>query len=446
MSKSLLAALTAGISRPLAIKASLQSWLGVPIHLTDGEFWREYGGTGSFIGKRVTVDQALQLSTVWACVRLIAETLATLPLGFYRRNKDGSREPATTHALYEVLHNQPNADMTAVVFWEVVVASMLLWGNAYIEIVRSGSTVIALNFLIPARVNRRRLQGGGYEYTYRDDTAGKERTISEANLMHVLAFTTDGCMGLSPIAYGANVFGTAIETDRTSAETFRDSMRSPGLITMDMLLKKPQRDQIREHVKKVSEEGGVMVLEKGATFQKLGFDPVTAELLSSRAFNVEEMCRWFGLDPAMIGHGGKDSNWGTGLEQKMLWFLVFALRKWCVRIEQAVRKSLLTPVERLTLFAEFNMEGLLRGDSAARASFYASAGQNGWKTRNEIRKLENDPPMAGGDVLTVQSNLVPLDQLGKAPAPAEDAARDALMAWLGIEPSAGVPAKGVNDA
>jgi HK97 family phage portal protein len=441
LKKSLAAALVSGARRPLAIKASLQSWLGVPIKLTDGDFWREYGGAASFLGKRVSVDEALQLSTVWACVRLISETLATLPLGFYRRNTDGSRTSATSHQLYEVLHSQPNADMTAVVFWEVVVASLLLWGNAYIEIIRSANKVIALQFLIPARMNVRKLAGGGYEYRYRDTTgSGAERPISEESLMHIPAFSTDGVFGLSPIAYGANVFGTAMQTDQASAETFRDSMRSPGLVTMDMLLKKQQREDIRAHVKDVSERGGVMVLEKGASFQKLGFDPVSAELLSSRSFNVEEICRWYGIDPAMVGHGGKDSNWGTGLEQKMLWFLVFALRKWCVRIEQAIRKSLLSPVERLTLFAEFNMEGLLRGDSTTRAAFYASAGQNGWKTRNEIRRLENDPPMAGGDVLTVQSNLVPLDQLGKAPT-ADRTAADAVLAWLGIQPSAGVPAK-----
>jgi HK97 family phage portal protein len=423
-----------GIRRHLlAVKAALQDWLGKGITLKDHGFWRDlfHNIGGNFLGKRVTVDSALQLATVWACVRLISETLATLPLGFYQRNADGSRTVATSHALYDLLHNQPNDDMTAVVFWEAVVASMLLWGNAYIEIFRSGRTVVALGFLMPWRVTVSRLANGNVEYRYRA-AGGGERVIAQADMMHIPAFSVDGVLGLSPVAYGTNVLGTSIETDRASAETFRDAMRSPGIITVASVLKNEQREQIREHVKKVAVEGGVYVLEKGTGFEKLKFNPVDAELLASRSWNVEEICRWFGLDPAMVGHGGKDSNWGTGLEQKMLWFLVFALRKWCVRIEQAVRKNLLTPVERLTFFAEFNMEGLLRGDSTARAAFYASAGQNGWKTRNEIRRLENDPPMAGGDVLTVQSNLMPLDQLGKAPA-AGSSARDALLAWLGIE-------------
>src|SRR5450631_1645588 len=138
-----------------------------------------------------------------------------------------------------------------------------------------------------------------------------------------------------------------------------------------------------------------MVLEKGTGFQKLGFDPVSAELLASRSWNVEEITRWFRVDPAMIGHGGKDSNWGTGLEQKMLWFLTFTLRHWCIRIEQAVRKSLLMPVERAKYFAEFNMEGLLRGDSTSRAAFYSSMVNVGIYTRDECRQLENMAPMGG---------------------------------------------------
>ena len=416
--------------RALAIKAALQDWLGVPIKLTEHGFWRDLFANigGNFLGKRVTVDNALQLATVWACVRLISETLSTLPFGFYRRNADGSRTAATRHNLYELLHSQPNDDMTAVVFWEVVVASMLLWGNAYIEITRSGKMVVALQFLAPWRMKIKRLQSGALEYRYA--APGGERVIAQENMMHIPAFTTDGVFGLSPVSYGANVLGTSIATDKASAETFRDAMRSPGIITVASVLKNDQREQIRAHVKKVADEGGVYVLEKGTGFEKLKFNPVDAELLASRSWNVEEICRWFGLDPAMVGHGGKDSNWGTGLEQKMLWFLIFALRKWCVRIEQAVRKNLLTPVERLTFFAEFNMEGLLRGDSTARAAFYASAGQNGWKTRNEIRRLENDPPMPGGDVLTVQSNLVPLEQLGKMPMPAAPDPAANLIAHL----------------
>lgn len=432
---SLISAIAAGV-RPGFIKAQLQNWLGVPIRLTDGSFWRDFGMGSSWGGKSVTVDQALQLATVWACVRLISETMATLPLGFYKRNADGSRTMATNHTLYEILHNQPNADMTAVIFWEVVVGSMLLWGNAYVEIVRQ-SSVQALLFLHPARVSQRVLKDGRIEYRYRDMPNGVERVIAEENLMHIPAFSIDGRLGLSPIAYGANVMGTSMETDKASAETFRTSMRSPGILTTDVVLNLQQRETLRAHINKVSTEGGVMVVEKGTGFEKLTFNPVDAELLASRSWNVEEMCRWYRVDPSMIGHGGKDSNWGTGLEQKMIWFLTFTLRHWCVRIEQAVRKSLLTPVERQTYYAEFAIEGLLRADSAARSAFYSSVTQNGIYTRDECRQLENLPVMGGNaDLLTVQSNMLPIDKLGmtlQPPAPPADAGLLAAFGGLRAE-------------
>lgn len=388
-------------------------------------------GTGSFIGKPVNVDQVLQLSTAWACVRLISQTLAALPLGFYQRQTDGTRTTAARHPLYTILHNQPNANQTSIVFWESVIASLLLWGNAYVEVKRSGGVVVALYCLHPARVTVRRQNNGALEYRYRDSLRSPEQEIPPANMMHILAFDVDG-IGISPVLAGVNVFGAAIETDRASAETFRDSLKSPGLVTMDVVLKKDQREEIRRHVREVSDAGGIMVLEKGAGFEKMGFDPVTAELLRTREYNTEEICRWFGVDPAMVGHGGKDSNWGTGLEEKMLWFLMFALRNWAVRIEQAIWKSLLTPVERQTYYAEWNMEGLQRGNSTARANWYSTMTQNGLMTRDECRMKENLPPMGGNAaVLTIQSNMLPIDALGAKPA--ERAAADALMAWLGME-------------
>jgi HK97 family phage portal protein len=399
--------------------------------LADHNFWR--GGNSSFTGESVDTKQSLKLSTVWGCVRLIAETLSTLPLGFFRRKSDGSREFATSHNLYELLHSQPNADQTAVVFWEAVVASMLLWGNGFIEIVRSAGQVVSLRFLIPSRLTRRPLKSGNYEYFYRDDVRSQGRVIAHDNVMHIPAFTIDGDTGLSPIIYGANVFGSAIDTDRAAAQTFHDSLRSPGIITMDMILQGEQREQIRAHVKSISESGGVMVLEKGTAFHKLGFDPVSAELLKSREWNVEEICRWFRVDPSMVGHGSKDSNWGTGLEQKMLWFITFTLRNWCVKIEQAVRKNLLTPVERQTYFAEFAIEGLLRGDSAARATFYSTMTQNGIMTRDECRVKENLPRMGGNaDELTVQSNMTVLQDLGKTEAPTTSF-EASLRAFLGLD-------------
>lgn len=395
----------------------------------DGSIWAAYYGSSNWAGKSVTAGSALRLSTVWACVRLLSETIATLPIGFYERKADGSRVAATSHGLYRLLHSQPNADMTAVQFWEVVVASMLLWGNAYVEKIMSGRRVVALDFLLPERMTARRLPDGAREYRYRD-LDGTVRVIDEDNMMHIPAFSLDGVNGLSPVQFGANVMGAAMATDETSAGMFKNAMKSPGLITMDAVLKEGQRDQVRNHVKDVQSAGGYMVLEKGSTFQQLNMNPQDAELLASRGFNVEELCRWFRVPPFMVGHSEKSTSWGTGIEQQMIGFLTFSLRPWLTRIEQSIRKNLLTPAEQTRYFAEFALEGLLRADSAARAAFYSSAGQNGWMSRNEMRRLENLPPVEGGDMLTVQSNLVPIDKLGNEPAAA--GVQDALKNWLGL--------------
>lgn len=415
------------------IKASVLQWLGVPISLTNGEFWDAWLSGSNWSGQRVTVDSALQLSTAMACVRLIAETISTLPLGFFEKLPDGTRKTAVSHPLYEILHSQPNADMSAVTFWEVVLASMLLWGAAYIEIRRIGTRIVALDFLLPEKMQRpRRNRAGEIEFWYTNPD-GTRRQILESDMMHLPAFSVDGITGISPIAYGANVFGSAMATDRASAETFKDAMRSPGIVTMDSVLKPDQREDIRKHVDKVSKTGGVMVLEKGAGFHQLTFNPADAQLLSSRQFNVEEICRWFRVPPFMVGHAEKSTTWGTGIEQQMIAFLTFVLRPWCVRIEQGVRKSLLNPVERNRYFSEFAMEGLLRADSAARASFYSAMTQNGIFTRDDCRILENRPPMGGNAaVLTVQSNMMPIDLLGQKTDSA--AAKDALNAWLNQSP------------
>ena len=251
-------------------------------------------------------------------------------------------------------------------------------------------------------------------------------------MWHTTAFTLDGKMGISPISMGANVLGGAMAADKASAHTFTNGMKSSGLVTMGQQTLKPdQREDIRQHVRKVGDGGGVMVLEMGMGFQQINMNPQDAELLATRSFNVEEICRWFRVPPFMVGHSEKSTSWGTGIEQQMIGFIAFVLRPWCVRIEQSVRRNLLTPVERLTMSAEFALEALLRGDSAARSAFYSQMVQNGIMTRDDVRRLENLPLMGGNaNVLTVQSNLLPINVLGINAA--GSAAQDALRNWLDL--------------
>ena len=413
--------------QPGRVKSALLRWLGVPISLVDGSFWAEWSGAKNYAGKTVSVNSALQLSAAWACVRLISETLSTLPLNLYDDSGD-AKIMARDHQLYRLLHAQPNADMTAAVFWQAYVASLLLWGNAYVEIHRSGGAITSLEFLLPQFVTRKRTGSGAVEWSYSDPIVKVTRRIAESQMWHTPAFTTDGITGLSPIALGANVIGSAMAADEASAHTFKNGMKAAGLVTMDAVLKPEQREDVRQHVRKVSADGGVMVLEKGSGFQQLTMNPQDAELLSTRGFNVEEICRWFRVPPFMVGHSENSTNWGTGIEQQMIGFVTFVLRPWCVRIEQSIRKSLMTPAEKQRYQAEFVMEGLLRGDSAARGQFYSTMVQNGIYTRNNVRRLENLEPVEGGDELTVQSNMIPIGMLGQGTT-----AQDALKNWLGIE-------------
>lgn len=409
-------------------------------------FYSRWGWSlASWSGKSITPDVALSNETVWTCVRKISQTVGTLPIGFYERTRDGGRELATGHPLYDILHNTPNARMSAVNFWQAMSASLLLWGNAYAEVKRTDNRqrVVALNFLMPDRM-RLWWDAGRLRYEYFDPVGqfggvGTGRPIAPQDLMHVRAFTLDGEVGLSAIQYARNSIGSALAADEASDSVFKDATRASGVITMDAVLQPTQRQQIREHVKEVSAKGGVYVLEKGTGFQALTFNPLDAQLLESRSFSVETICRWFDMPPVMIGHGDKQSSWPTSTEQQSILFVRYVLRACLSVIEQEVQRSLLAPAERTRNFAEFALEGLLRGDSAARAAFYASAVNNGWMTRNEVRRLENLPPLPGGDVLTVQSALVPLDQLGALPAPAAGTnaagnnVRNALLAWLDLQ-------------
>lgn len=392
-------------------------------------FFSQWGWNtgGTWSGKSITADSALQNDTVWACVKLISEAVSTLPLGFYKRTAKGGRKSAGEHPLYELLHSQPNARMSAVNYWQAVSASLLLWGNAYTEIIRArNGRISSLEFINPAQVRLSRDGNGLLKYTYVNGTV--TRDIPRGDMMHMKSFTLDGEVGLSAIQYGRNAIGSALAADQASDETFRGASRANALVQVDAILNKEQRAQIGGHIEDVSQNGGIYVLEKGMGYQSLKFNPVDAELLASRAFSVETICRWFRVPPVMIGHGDKQSSWPTSTDAQGALFVRYVLRACILGIEQEIRRALLTPTERLTYFAEFSVEGLLRGDTAARSAFYATALQNGYMTSNEVRALENLPPVTGGDELRVQSNLVPLAKLGDVTG--ASAARSALLGWL----------------
>lgn len=429
MTKSLSAVLGRAARRP---SASIGNWLGKPISLSDGGFWSQFFGSDSSSGKRVTVDNAMQLSAVWSCVRIISTSVAGLPMGVYRREADGGRKDARDFSLYDVIHTSPNEDMTAFQFWQAMVASMLLRGNAFAEILRLGNRIVALDFLLPSRVDMDLDDDGRITYWYRP-RKGARRQIDRLNMLHIPAFSLDGRVGLSAIRYGADVFGAAMSADDAANGTFKNGLLPAVAFKVDRVLKPEQREEFRDYVKQVSgalNAGRSPVLEQGITPETIGINPVDAQLLESRGYSVEEVCRWFGVPPWMVGKTDAGSNWGTGLEQQMIAFLTFSISSITNQIQQCVNKRLITPVERQVYYAEFSLEAFLKADTAGRSAWYSQMTQNGIMTRDECRVKENLPRHGGNaGVLTVQTNLTPIDKLGESTD--GQAAQTALKSWLG---------------
>jgi len=404
--------------------------LGVTGDLTDEAFLAALSGVQSTAGQTVSAQTMLQLSTVWACTRLISETIATLPLSMHERSSSGKR-PAPQHWLHGIIHDAPNPESTASVHWESTVAAMLLRGNARAEKLMIGKRVVGLRFLAPDRLRISRRADGRLEYRYTEAT-GSQREIPAERIWNVPGFALDGVTGVSVVTHGANVFGAAMAADQAASATFKNGLLPTTYFKLERVLTPQQRSEFRESLKEISgslNAGKSPLLEGGMTVGGVGINPNDAQLLESRAFSVEEICRWFRVPPFMVGHAEKSTSWGTGIEQQMIGFLTFTLGPWLRRIEQAISKDLLSPAERARYYPKFAVEGLLRADSAGRASYYGSMVNNGIFTRDEVRELEDREPMGGNaSVLTVQTAMAPLDSIAQSGDAA--AARAALRSWL----------------
>ena len=415
-------------SKPGRLKSAILNWLG--FGLTDVQQWNEWYGRDSTSGQCVNADKAMTLSAVWACVRLVSQTIATLPIAVYRKTGEG-REYLDRHPLNRVIRMKASQSMTATVFWECIAAAAILRGNGFAEKMRVGSRIVGLDFLHPDRLSWRKASGGGYLFQYVDDF-GRPRPIDQADIFHVPGFTTCGPFGMSVIKYGVDVLGSALAANQSAGKTFKNGLMPTTYFKVERILKPEQREEFRESLANLSgsvNAGKAPLLEGGMDLGAISINPKDAQLLESRAFDIEEVCRWFGVHPSMIGHTDKASSWASSSEQINIWFLQYGLRPWLKRIESAIWDQLLTPAEQADLYAEFTVDGLLRGDSAARRENYVSGLQNGWYSRNDVRRLENLPPIEGGDIYTVQSNLLPLGQIGSGDGQS-NAVRAALMHWL----------------
>lgn len=395
-----------------------------------------FGHGGTYAGKSVTADTTMTLSAAWSCVRLNARTIGSLPFKLYRRSDAATRTLADDHPLYRVLNDRPNPDQGAMEFWEGMVTALNLRGNAYARIGRRGDgQVVALWPLSPDEVAPYRTASGERRYRVR----GNE-DLGARDVFHLRGFGAGGDLGLSPIAYGRQTIATAIAAEEVAGKTFANGLQLGGFVE-DLPQAKTTPEQRTELAKLFerfsgsSKTGKVLPLPPGMTFKALGLSPEDAQLLDTRRFSVEEICRWFGVFPILIGHASQGQTmWGSGIEQLVLAWLTLGLGPELTRIEEAVRCQLVLPAEQTKLYAEHAVEGLLRADSAARAALYSALGQNGVMRRNEMRAKENLPPDSspGADMLTVQSNLITLDQLARGGAQGQpaDQVRSAMMNLL----------------
>lgn len=392
-----------------------------PQNRTTGSAYSFFFGSSS-AGKRVNERSAMQMTAVYSCVRILAEAVAGLPLHLYRYKEDGGKEKAIDHPLYLLLHDEPNPEMSSFVFRETLMTHLLLWGNAYAQIIRNGKgEVIALYPLMPDRMTVDRDRDGKlyYEYTVSTDDAptvkGTVVRLKPSDVLHIPGLGFDGLVGYSPIAMAKNAIGMAIACEEYGAKFFANGAAPGGVLEHPGTIKDPQR--VRESWQSTFGGSGnsnkIAVLEEGMKYTPIGISPEQAQFLETRKFQINEIARIFRVPPHMVGDLEKSSF--SNIEQQSLEFVKYTLEPWLVRWEQSIQRTLFSPEEKKRYFAKFNVEGLLRGDYASRMNGYATARQNGWMSANDIRELENMdriPAEDGGDLYLINGNMLPLGNAG----------------------------------
>ncbi len=384
-----------------------------------GRRWGWSENPYEYSGEHVSPQSALQLSTYWANVKLLSQTVGTTSLPLYKKEANNGRTVLTDHELYTILHDSPNADQTSVEYWEGQTADLCIHGNGYSEKQFAGAKLIGLRPLSAEVTEPFRTKEGALKYRHWD--RGKVVELPEDKVFHIKGFGNGGDVGLSPIRAAAHALGIAQAAERASGGVFSNGLRARGFFVMPGSLDADQRKQAEKTlVEPYSGPNGkqIGILEAGVKFEATNLKPVDAELLMQRRFSVEEICRFFGVPPIMIGHVAEGQTmWGTGVEELLMQFYTIGLRPFFVRIEKAITKSLILPGERGKIYAEFNIESLLRANAQARSQLFSTYVTHGIMTRNEVRAKENLPRIPGGaDELTVQSQNIPVNDIGKEPA------------------------------
>lgn len=374
-------------------------------------------GAGVNAGVAVSEYNAMQSTAVYACVRVLAETVASLPLPVYKRLSRG-KEKAFNHPIYPLLHDMPNPDMTSFTFRETLMGHLLLWGNAYAQIIRDKKSgrVIELWPLYPDRMTvDRDLQSGEVFYQYSGN--GNIVTLRREQVFHIPGLGFDGMKGYSPVHMAREAIGLALATEEFGARFFANGARPGGILEHPGVVKDPEklRKSWEEVYKGVKNSHKIAVLEEGMKYHEIGIPPEDAQFLETRKFQLNEICRIFRVPPHLVADLERATF--SNIEHQSIEFVVHTIRPWLVRWEQAITKCLLRPEERMEYFAKFTVDGLLRGDFKTRMEGYAIGRQNGWYSANDIRELEDLNPVdakQGGDIYLVNGNMIPAVAAGKA--------------------------------
>lgn len=394
-----------------------------PRNSTSGSTYRFFMGN-STSGKRVNERSAMQMTAVYSCVRILSEAVAGLPLHLYQYTDKSSKEKAVENPLYFLLHDEPNTEMTSFVFRETLMTHLLLWGNAYSQVIRNGKgEVMGLYPLMPDRMTVNRDEKGRlyYEYMVSSDDAKtlKNGTVrlSPYDVLHIPGLGFDGLVGYSPIAMAKNAIGLAIAAEEYGSKFYANGATPSGILEYPGTVKEP--DKVRESWNAgfggSSNSHKIAVLEEGMKYTPISISPNEAQFLETRKFQINEIARIFRVPPHMVGDLEKSSF--SNIEQQSLEFVKYTLEPWLVRWEQAMQRALIPQDDKSKYFIKFNVDGLLRGDYQSRMQGYATARQNGWMSANDIRELENldrIPAEEGGDLYLINGNMMPLSMSGAA--------------------------------
>ena len=379
-----------------------------------------FGPTTS--GKTVNEFTAMQTTAVYSCVRILAEAVASLPLHVYRYKENG-KERVYNHHLYHILHNEPNTEMSSFVFRETLMSHLLIWGNAYAQIIRDGAgRVVALYPLLPNKMTVSRDKNGEIYYIY--TTTSDENpnfkdygsvVLRKQDVLHIPGLGFDGLVGYSPIAMAKNAVGMTIATEEYGASFFANGANPGGVLEHPGVLKDPKkvRDSWNEVYRGTANAHKIAVLEEGMKYQQIGIPPEEAQFLETRKFQINEIARLYRIPPHMVGDLEKSSF--SNIEQQSLEFVKYTLDPWVIRWEQAMQRSLLLPKEKQEFFIRLNVDGLLRGDYQSRMNGYSVARQNGWLSANDIREMEDMNPIPdeeGGNLYLINGNMTKLKDAG----------------------------------